>query len=92
MRAAAWQKAHAVADHQSRLYSSRNEPSKRLLPRQHRLKPAAGSAGAQIVPPWFLNELLVTVDDAQAALDASFGVESPSDACSSVQKQNRDSN
>jgi hypothetical protein len=62
-----------------------------LLPRQQRLKPATGAAWAQIRSTEFLNQLLVAVHDAQAALDAGFGVKNPSGACSAGQKQNRDS-
>jgi len=40
---------------------------------QQVLKPASGAAGAQIVAPEFLDQLLVAVDDAIAAAHARFG-------------------
>jgi hypothetical protein len=65
----------------------RIEPSKDLPPRQHRLKPAPGTAGAQIVSPKLLDQFLVAMDDAQTLLDRCFGVESPAGVCSTAQKQ-----
>ncbi len=67
-------------------------PSKRLLVRQHRLKGASRTAWTWVAPAKFLDQFLVAVNDAQTALDPGFGVEIPSDACSSVQKQKRGSN
>jgi hypothetical protein len=40
---------------------------------QHVLKPASGAAGAEVVAPELLDELLVAVDDAVAAPDPGFG-------------------
>jgi hypothetical protein len=39
---------------------------------QHFLKPAAGTARTKVFPAQFLNQLLVSVNDANAAFDASF--------------------
>jgi hypothetical protein len=41
---------------------------------QQCLKPAAGAARTRIVAAQFLDEDLAVADDAQAALDAGFGV------------------
>jgi hypothetical protein len=47
---------------------------------------AAGTAGAGVVAAEFFNKFLVAVDPAFAAFDARFAVESPSGACSWLQK------
>jgi hypothetical protein len=39
---------------------------------QHFLKPAVGAARAEIVPPELFDELLVAVNDAEAALHFRF--------------------
>ena len=66
-------------------------PVARLLARQQRLKPAIRAAGAGVVAAELFEEFLVAVDDAEAALDVGFRVESPSGACSAAQKQKRGS-
>jgi hypothetical protein len=68
-------------------YSPRLAPSNRPLARQHALKPAAGAARAHIVTAELFDQLLFAVHHAQAAFDLRFGVEIPSGACSSFQKQ-----
>ena len=65
--------------------------SKRLLSRQQRLKATARAAWTQVPAALLFDQFLVAVHDAQAALDAGFGVESPSDACSVAQQQKRGS-
>src|SRR5262245_21063693 len=62
-------------------------PSKRLLRRQQRLKAASGAAGAGVLAAQLLEQFLVAMDDAVAALHLCFGVESPGGACSASQKQ-----
>jgi hypothetical protein len=50
------------------------------------LEPLAGAAGAEVVSPQLFDQFLVAVDNAVAALNGGFAVESPSGACSSIQK------
>ncbi len=61
--------------------------AKRCEVRQQRWKPAARAAGAGVAAAEFFHQLLVAMDNAQAALDLGFGVENPSGACSAAQKQ-----
>ena len=42
---------------------------------QQFLKPAPGTAGAEVVAPELFGEFLLTVDDAESFLDAGFGWE-----------------
>jgi len=53
---------------------------------QQRLKAAGGAAGAEVVPPEFLDELDVASQDAVAAFDPGFATGTPVGACSSAQK------
>jgi hypothetical protein len=50
------------------------------------LKALARAAGARIIAAELFDKFLVAVDDAVAALDGGLAVESPSGACSSIQK------
>jgi hypothetical protein len=58
---------------------------------QHFLKPAPGTAWAQIVPPKLLHKQLVATHNAAPALDASLAEGTPDDACLTAQKQESDS-
>jgi hypothetical protein len=55
--------------------SFRPSPSKRPVRRQHRLKPACGSAGAWVVAPELLDQVLGPADDTVATLDVGLGRE-----------------
>src|SRR2546423_888658 len=67
--------------------SSCGEPRrKRPVVMQQRLKAAGGPAGAEVVPPEFLDELDVAAQDAVAALDPGLATGTPGGACSSAQK------
>jgi hypothetical protein len=50
------------------------------------LETLARSAWAWIVAAQLLDQFLVAMDEAKTALNAGFAVESPSGACSSIQK------
>ena len=50
------------------------------------LEAFAGAAGAGIVAAELFDQFLVTVNDAVTALDGGLAVESPSGACSSIQR------
>jgi hypothetical protein len=50
------------------------------------VEPLARVARAQVVTAQLFDEVLVAMNDAMAALDGGFAVESPSGACSSIQK------
>ena len=49
-------------------------------------EPLARTARARIIATQFFDQFLVTVDKAVTALDGGFAVESPSGACSWIQK------
>jgi hypothetical protein len=53
---------------------------------QQALKATAGAARTRIAPAELLDELLVPVDNALAALDARLATGTPVDACSSVRR------
>jgi hypothetical protein len=71
--------SHGVND-QSRRYSSRFEPSKAALRRQHFLKSPPAAAGAGIVPSELLDELFMSLirhDAPITTTDARLGRETP---------------
>jgi hypothetical protein len=55
-----------------------------ILVRQQRFVAVARAAWAQVVTPELLEQLLVAMDHAQAALDPGLAVESPSGAYASA--------
>ena len=59
------------------VYSSRAMPSKRPLFMQHFLKPASGSAGAEVVAAELFFEQLLALYDAHSALHPRLGEISP---------------
>jgi hypothetical protein len=50
------------------------------------LEPLAGTAGARVFPPQLFDQLFVAMDKTVPTFDGGFTVESPSGACSSIQK------
>jgi hypothetical protein len=49
-------------------------------------EPLPRTARARIIATQFFDQFFVTVDDAMTALDGGFAIESPSGACSWIQK------